>query len=185
MKIEQGDESAAAELVRMYLPEIRRAVRVRLTDPRLRRVLDSADVCQSVFANFFLRVSLGEYDLNRPEDLAALLIAMARNRLLDHVRNLQSQKRDQRRMVADGDQAMQGVVDSCDSPSRIVADRDLMAEVRRRMTTEELQLADLRAAGLDWNEIAVKLKGNPDSLRKKLTRAVDRITTELGLSQFQ
>ncbi|MEI8382352.1 MAG: sigma-70 family RNA polymerase sigma factor [Planctomycetota bacterium] len=183
LQIERGDESAAAELVRMYLPEIRRAVRVRLTDPRLRRVLDSADVCQSVFANFFLRVSLGEYDLDHPEDLAALLIAMARNKLLDQVRRLQSQKRDQRRMVVDGDQAMQGVVDSGDTPSRVVADRDLMAEVRRRMSAEEQQLADLRAAGLDWNEIAQQLNGNADSLRKKLTRAVDRITQELGLSQ--
>jgi len=169
----------------MYLPEIRRAVRVRLTDPRLRRVLDSADVCQSVFANFFLRVSLGEYDLDRPEDLAALLITMARNKLLDHVRHLQSQKRDQRRMIVDGDLAMEKVMDSGDSPSRVVANRDLMAEVRRRMTADEQQLADLRSAGLDWNEIAKQLNGNPDSLRKKMARAVDRITLELGLSQFR
>ena len=169
----------------MYLPEIRRAVRVRLTDPRLRRVLDSADVCQSVFANFFLRVSLGEYDLDRPEDLAALLITMARNKLLDHVRHLQSQKRDQRRMIVDGDLAMEKVMDSGDSPSRVVANRDLMAEVRRRMTAGEQQLADLRSAGLDWNAIAHQLNGNPDSLRKKMARAVDRITLELGLSQFQ
>jgi hypothetical protein len=32
-----GDTSAAAEVVWQYEPGIRRAVRVRLTDPRLRR----------------------------------------------------------------------------------------------------------------------------------------------------
>ena len=184
-QIERGEQSAAEELVRRYFPEIRRAVRVRLTDPRLRRVLDSVDVCQSVFANFFVRVSMGEYDLNHPGDLAALLIAMARNKLLDHVRRLQSQKRDQRRMTADGDQALAGVADSADDPAEIAANKDLLAEVRQQMTADELQLADLRGAGMEWPEIAAQLGASPDALRKKFTRAIDRIAKQLGLSEFQ
>src|SRR5206468_2113644 len=46
-RVRQRDEQAAAELVRRYEPAIRVAVRVRLTDPRLRRVVDSMDICQS------------------------------------------------------------------------------------------------------------------------------------------
>jgi len=185
LQIERGEQSAAEELVRRYLPEIRRAVRVRLTDPRLRRVLDSADVCQSVFANFFVRVSMGEYDLNHPGDLAALLIAMARNKLLDHVRRLQSRKRDQRRVTADGDEAMAALKDSAEGPAEIAANKDLLAEVRQRMTAEEQQLVDLRGAGLEWPEIAAQLGVAPDALRKKFTRAIDRIAHQLGLSEFQ
>lgn len=184
MQIERGEQAAAEEFVRQYFPEIRRAVRVRLTDPRLRRVLDSVDVCQSVFANFFLRVSLGEYDLDHPGDLAALLVAMARNKLLDHVRRLHSQKRDQRRMEADGDLAIAGIMDSANDPAQIAANKDLLMEVRQRMSPDEQQLVDLRGAGLEWPEIAAQLGANPDALRKKLTRAVDRISGQLGLSEF-
>jgi hypothetical protein len=57
-RIRSGDQDAAAELVRLYEPEIRLEVRtwLRLRDPRLRRVFDSMDICQSVtpspFASF-------------------------------------------------------------------------------------------------------------------------------------
>src|SRR5262249_35579497 len=48
VRVRLGDQRAAAELVGRYEPAIRRAVRFRLTDPRLRRTCDSMDVCQSV-----------------------------------------------------------------------------------------------------------------------------------------
>src|SRR5262245_7793683 len=39
-KVRAGDDDAAAELVRLYEPAIRREVRLRLRDPRLRRMFD-------------------------------------------------------------------------------------------------------------------------------------------------
>src|SRR5579871_5050344 len=66
-RIRAGDQDAAAELVREYEPAIRRAARVWSLDPRLRRVFDSMDICQSVFASFFVRTALGQYDLQRPD----------------------------------------------------------------------------------------------------------------------
>jgi RNA polymerase sigma factor (sigma-70 family) len=155
-----------------------------MTDPRLRRVLDSLDICQSVFAKFFIRISLGEFDLNHPGELAALLSAMARNKLLDHVRRLQSLKRDQRRMTADGDQDLAGVAGSANDPAEIAANRDLLAEVRQRMSADEQQLAEWRSAGLDWPEIAARLGVAADTVRKRFSRTIDRITQELGLSEF-
>src|SRR5262245_19448533 len=53
-RIRAGDARAAEELVRRYESDVRVAVRARLTDPLLRRQLDSLDVCQSVFASFFV-----------------------------------------------------------------------------------------------------------------------------------
>jgi len=52
-RVRAGDHAAAAELVRVSEPAIRRAARIRLTDPALRRLFDSMDVCQSVFSSFF------------------------------------------------------------------------------------------------------------------------------------
>src|SRR5437870_1877835 len=89
-RVRAGEQEAAAELVRQYEPEIRRAIRLRLTDPRLNRVLDSMDICQSVMANFFVRVHAGQFELDKPEQLLRLLVTMARNRLFDQARRQQA-----------------------------------------------------------------------------------------------
>jgi len=75
-RIRGGDAEAAVELVRRYEPQIRLEVRLRLRDRRLRRLVDSMDICQSVLSSFFLRVAAGECDLERPEQLLNFLIAM-------------------------------------------------------------------------------------------------------------
>ncbi len=68
-RVRSGDDDAAAELVRRYEPAIRRVVRLRLTDARLRRVFDSMDVCQSVLGSFFVRAAMGQYDLDNSDQL--------------------------------------------------------------------------------------------------------------------
>jgi RNA polymerase sigma-70 factor (ECF subfamily) len=180
-RVRGGDGAAAAELVRRYEPEVRRVIRVRLTDARLRRVLDSMDVCQSVLGNFFVRVAAGQYDLREPGQLLSLLAAMARNKVLDHARRQQAARRDQRRVVSGEPEALTRLVDSAPGPSRIAAGRDLLQEVRRLLTDEERDLADQRALGRDWEAIAAERGGRPDTLRKKLTRALDRVARSLGL----
>jgi RNA polymerase sigma-70 factor (ECF subfamily) len=64
------------------------------------------------------------------------------------------------------------------SPSRLVASRELLDEFRRRLSSEERMLADLRAEGYEWAEIATRLGGTPQARRKQLTRALDRIEQE-------
>ncbi|MBV8676698.1 MAG: hypothetical protein JO355_05950 [Planctomycetaceae bacterium] len=61
-RIRAGDKRAAAELVERYEPVLRRVVRVRLRNPRLRRLIESVDICQSVFASFFVRTVLGQWN---------------------------------------------------------------------------------------------------------------------------
>src|SRR5207248_965931 len=126
-----------AELVRRYEPEIRRAIRVKLTDPRLRGVLDSVDVCQSVLGNFFVRAAAGQFELDNPRQLLGLLVTMARNKVLDHARRQQADRRDQRRVDAGGADGLDQVADGGPGPSTIVAGRELLAEVRRRLSDEE------------------------------------------------
>src|SRR6516162_9738037 len=85
-RVRAGDEAAAAELVRLYEPAIRRAARIRLADSHLRRLFDSMDISQSVFASFFLRAALGQYELEDPSQLLRLLVTMSRKKLTDHLR---------------------------------------------------------------------------------------------------
>ena len=51
------------------------------------------------------------------------------------------------------------------------------------MTDEERYLAEQRAAGRGWAELAEELGEGAEALRKKLSRAVDRIAKELGLDE--
>jgi RNA polymerase sigma-70 factor (ECF subfamily) len=180
-RVRQGDPRAAADLVKQFEPELHRVVRVRLTDPRLRRLIDSVDVCQSVLANFFVRVGLGEFDLRQPEQLLHLLIVMARNKLRDKARRQQAVRRDHGRLAARPDSVLDGLAAPEPGPARVAAGRDLLAEVRRLLTDEERYLADQRALGREWNDIAAQLGVPPDGLRKKLSRALDRVVAHLGL----
>ena len=61
------------------------------------------------------------------------------------------------------------------------ANPGMLEMFRERLSEEERQLADLRAAGVRWDEIAARLNGHPEALRKKLDRAVQRVARSLGL----
>jgi RNA polymerase sigma-70 factor (ECF subfamily) len=181
-RIRAGDERAAAELVERYEPLIRRSIRLRLTDPSLARLVDTTDICQSVLGSFFVRAAAGEYELNEPGQLVALLTRMARNKLASQARRNQAQRRDGRRRAA-GDVNDLDPAGTGTTPSRVLAARDLLDEVRRRLGDEERRLADLRAQGMGWAEVAAAVGGTPDGRRMQLTRALDRVTQELGLDE--
>jgi RNA polymerase sigma-70 factor (ECF subfamily) len=181
VRVRTGDPQAAVELVKSYEPAIRRAARIRLGDTRLQRIFDSVDISQSVFGSFFVRAALGQYELDRPEQLLNLLVDMSRKKLADHVREEQAARRDYRRLRN---------VD----PNRLAAPRagayeqaamnELLQEFRRRLSDEERWLADQRARGRGWNEIAQERGVNHEALRKQLTRAIDRVAGELELDGY-
>ena len=62
-----------------------------------------------------------------------------------------------------------------------MAGQELLDEFRRRLTDAERQIAERRSAGLNWQEVAAELGGNPEALRKQLARGVERVSRELGL----
>lgn len=180
--VREGDETAAAELVRRYEPAIRRVVRVHLRDRRLRRLLDSTDICQSVLATFFVRAHLGQYDLDSPESLLKLLGTIARHKVTNQAYKQQADRRDYRREDVLGDRDAQ-VFASQSDPSEQASAREILAKVRDLLSEEERRLAEARGRGDSWAEIAAAHGGSPESLRKKLARALDRVLQQLGLDE--
>lgn len=193
-RVRAGDAHAAAELVRDYQEEIRRIVRIRLTDPRLRTEFESMDICQSVMGNFFARVAAGQFDLDKPEDLLRLLATMAMNKVKDRYRKMTAGKREHRSVRAgDSCDPVAEVADPGRGPDSIVAEREILARIRARLTDDELYVYEQRAVGREWAEIAAsldtapdpirqKLAGSkPDALRKKYDRALNRVLEELGI----
>lgn len=181
-KVFAGDAEAAAELVRKYEPEIRRVIRFRLNDPRMRRILDTADICQSVFARFFFRAGMGQFDLNSPADLIRLLSVMATNRLIDQHRREQTKKRSAdayREVVKQKYEVQVNSVD--DSPAAAAEYNELLAEVRSRLSSQSLDVSDRRLAGKSWTEIAVELGERSDTVRKRFERDCHRAMAEMGI----
>lgn len=180
-RVQAGDQDAARQCVRHYEPEIRRAARVRLSDPRLRRIVDSVDICQSVFGRFFARAAEGQCEVESPEQLLALLATMTRNKITDVARRQTAARRDMNRRVS-GVFDRLGVADGqAASPSSIAAGRELIAQVYELMTDEELDLVQRRERGDSWAEIADATGDTAEALRKRLERAFIRIRKELGV----
>jgi len=180
-RVRNGDGEAAAELVRRYEPAIRRVVRLRLTDPRMRRTFDSMDVCQSVLGSFFVRAALGQYDLANPDQLLKLLAQMARHKVIGQMRHERAGRRDVARLDAGAD-AMDVAANEA-SPSQQVAGKELLAEFRNRLTDDERELAEQRAQGREWADIANERGETPEALRKRLARGLDRVAEQLGLDE--
>jgi RNA polymerase sigma-70 factor (ECF subfamily) len=179
-RVRAGDAEAAEELVRLYEPAIRRVVRIRLVDPRLRRVFDSMDICQSVLASFFTRAALGQYQLDTPEQLLKLLAAMARHKVADQAAREQADRRDNRRLATNGP-PVEAFPAAASDPGQGLAAREILDEVRRRLSAEERQLLELRSQGQDWATIAAAQGGSAEALRKRLSRAIDRVMQQMNL----
>lgn len=180
-QIRAGDEQAAAELVREYEPLIRREVRMRLHDRRLRRSFDTMDVCQSVWAGFFLRAAAGQYDLDQPGQLIRLLTSIAQNKVATAARRQNRQRRDQRRLEPGGDEALGGIAADAPTPSEIVGRDELLRMFRDRLSDEEQQIGNLRAEGRSWAEIAERVGGSPEARRVQYARAVERAIRQMGV----
>ncbi len=182
-RVRAGDQSAAVELVQRYEPAVRRVVRLQMRDPGLRRILDSMDVCQSVLASFFLRAATGQYDLNQPAQLLRLLAVMARNKVASQARTSYVMRRE--RPVFGAEEAWTTALAPGPGPDRQAAWKDLLQEVRNRLSADERRLADRRAERREWADIAAELGGSPEALRKQLARALDRVSHQLGLEEWR
>ncbi|MEM6469655.1 MAG: ECF-type sigma factor [Planctomycetota bacterium] len=181
-EVRQGNQSAAAELMRLYEPHVRRAIRLRLRDRGLRQFLDSIDISQSVMGNFFAHLHGGKFKIESPNELIGLLVRMAQNRVTDWVRHGQAQRNDYRRSVTlDIPQMVEASTRQADPVTKEVEAGDLMSEVRRRLPPLESRLLERRIRQDSWQDIAESEGGSAEALRTRLRRSLMKIGVELGL----
>lgn len=181
-RVRARDADAARELATHYESAIRRVVRIHLRDARVRQVLDSMDICQSVLASFFVRTALGQYELDSPEQLINLLTAITRNKLRNQVNRERALRRDNRKAIAIDAEGI-SIADRASDPSEQASARELLTKVCERLDPAERHLAEQRSLGRTWPELAAELGGTDVALRKKFTRALNRVMAELGLDE--
>jgi RNA polymerase sigma factor (sigma-70 family) len=179
-RVRAGDNDALVILQERYGDEVRRMARVRIRSAQLRRVLDSADVWQSVLFSFARRAARGDWqdDLNSSEDLLKLLATMTRYKVIDQQRKAHAVTR------GGGDE--HGIVDPDipapdPSPSGEVANKELLALALEQVSAEERQVLELfYFQGLPWEEIARRLGGTPDGRRVQRDRIFKRLRDKFG-----
>src|SRR5262245_49208067 len=98
---------------------------------------------------------------------------MTCNKLLTPIRYQRQQRRDLGR-AQPLDAAVHDVRAPGESPSQVIAGKELLGEFRKRLTDKEQQLAEGRWQGRPWAAIAAELGGTAEGRRKQLERAFAR-----------
>src|SRR5262249_11415700 len=134
-----------------------------------------------VLAKFFLQNLARRCRLNDSDQLARLLVRMARNKIRDELRRLRARHRRRRLEPADADDVLNALANRDSTPSSIVASKELVQEIYTRLSADEREPAKQRSLGLCWLTIAVHDGRSAEALRKMLARAVERVKRELDL----
>jgi RNA polymerase sigma-70 factor (ECF subfamily) len=182
---DQGDRSAAGELMDRHRSRLRQMVAVRI-DPRLAARVDPSDVVQEALAEASQK--LPEYLRERPLPFYPWLRQIAWETLVDmHTRHLavkkRSVKREGRRDLALPDESAMQLVDrlvgSGTSPSRRATRQEMRQRVRaalERLPVHDREVVILRhLEQLGFEEIAGVLGISEAATRSRYRRAVERL----------
>ncbi len=158
VRIQQGEEEAARELLRTYESEVRLVVRRQL--PRLLRSrFDSIDFLQSVWGSFFRRVRSGPSEFEEPRHLVAFLARAAKNKVIDEYRRAASLKQDMTREepIWSDEDSPRDLASETDTPSQVAEAKEEYGRLRELLPMERRRLLELKAEGLSSKEVADKL----------------------------
>lgn len=178
-RVRNQDPAAEAEFLERFRPHILRVARIRLHVASLDRLVEPEDICQSVLANFWRTLGAGGFEFESPERLLGLLSTMVRNQVLKKLEYHRAQRRDVARLEQAGPQGMHELAREEETPSMIVSQAELHARARQLLSDDDLQLLEMRAAGMSWAEIAEAMDALPDRLRKRVARAISRVLAEV------
>lgn len=170
--IQGGDDGAIEVMLQELDPFLRRVIRMRLYDGRLRRIVDTTDILQSLFKDFLRRTAANEPAETSSAELCAYLAAAVRHKV-------QTRLRKERRHAGTLPEEWEPASSEPDVCER-VEDQDFAAAIRGRLDESVCLLLDLKTQGLTWQEIAAKVGGRADALRMRLNRAVAAVLTEPG-----
>ena len=171
-KLRSGDEQGIEEMLHELDSFLRQAIRLRLIDQRLRRVVDTTDILQSLLKDFLCQKQKEHPSAGTSGGLIAWLTKAVHHKIQTRMRK----ERRHRGTLPDDLEPLST------EPSVIkqMEDRERIETIRARLSEKERLLLDLKAQGLSWKQIAEQVGGQSDALRMRLNRAIIRIRSELG-----
>lgn len=171
-RVGEGSDEAAWELVELYGERVRRAVR-RALNQRLRSKFDSLDFVQLVWSSFFRdRFHFPQFD--RPEELTAFLVAMARNKVgMETRRRLLTDKYNlnrENRLDSEQADAWEGISGHQPGPIDVAIARERWCRMMKDQPDHYRRIIQLRLQGHTYQDIATSLQIAESTVRRFLKR---------------
>jgi RNA polymerase sigma factor (sigma-70 family) len=187
-QVRLGDEDAANQFVAAYEPHVRRIVRrgLKHRHPQLRRYLDSVDLCQSMFKDFFKRLRGGQIKPATPTEAEKLLTRMILDKLTNQYKRQMAARRDIRRLFPIAVENLDppaSLPSPCDQAVRAESLAMLQEAVSQWLTCDEQSLLQQRMAGRSWLDIAGECGRTPDSVRMQFVRAMRHLADQLRMRE--
>jgi RNA polymerase sigma factor (sigma-70 family) len=172
----QGNIEVLGELFAVYESYLRAIVRSQLSD-NLRSKFDSVDVVQSVWVQLLRRMGEDGCRVNDKNHLRALLVTIARRRLVSRAR--QCWRFNNADLPLD-DEAWESIFDTQQAlPSETAQANDLWAKMLSLTPPDHHKVLILKREGLPLQEIATKTGLHEGSVR----RILRRLSRELALQE--
>ena len=76
-----------------------------------------------------------------------------------------------------------GRVDRASDPSQQASAKEILERIQAGLDEQAAYLAEQRSLGRAWKDLAEELGGTDGALRKKFTRALNRVMKELGVDE--
>jgi RNA polymerase sigma-70 factor (ECF subfamily) len=171
-RVREGSDEAAWELVDSYGEMIRRAVR-RALNQRLRSKFDSLDFVQLVWSSFFrARFRFEQFD--RPEELTAFLVTMARNKVgMEIRRRLLTEKYNLNReetLFGEKGEGWEEVSGHQPGPIDVAIAREQWSLMMEDQPEHYRRIIQLRLQGHTYQDIADTLQVAESTVRRFLKR---------------
>lgn len=171
-------EDAARELVRRYGHHLLEVIRRRLHQ-RLRVQFDSADFVQAVWASFFA-LPPDKYQFDGPQALAAFLTNLARNKVVDAVRQrcqtLKNGRHHELHLPDADSPALDALPGGGPTPSEIAIAREEWQRLLEHQPEHYRRILESLRAGLEPQDVAERLGVSERTVRRVATRATSRGT---------
>ncbi len=154
-QIREGSETASRELVVNYGRHVLRMVRRKLSRS-LRSKFDSQDFVQAVWASFFA-FQPDRYRFDRPEELVAFLTEMARNKVVEVVRQrMQTEKYNvnRERSLGGSESPTDSPISSQPPPDEIAIAREEWQRLLESQPAHYQQILQLLGGGHARQEVA-------------------------------
>ena len=166
VRLNAGDRLAVKQMFLLFEPYMRMVIHRRINGS-LRAKFDSADVVQSVWADFVAGMQKSKWTFENIDQLRAFLVKMTRNRFIDRLRKHRETLRREIKLATDNVDALPA--DRCPRVSENFYAEELWQQMIEVCPSAHYELLTLKRQGASIAEIAdahpsARRKRAPDSL---------------------
>jgi len=183
LALRDGDRDAAGALYERYAKRLRQLIRARCS-PQLAARVDAEDIMQSVFYAFFRGAKDGCYELPNGEELWPLLLVIALNKIRTQGTFHRAAKRDIRvTRGLDDSESLRRAVERLEVDEPLPFLNLIAQETLERMPPTQREIIELRVAGYEVEEIAVRVgrsKRTVERLLQACRRDLTAMVAEVG-----